>query len=453
MLERQFAVNSVERTWNFLVNLRPVSLAALLFAIAFLVRVSFVLLFHLYENPGQLELERIAVSLATTGVYGNPFALPSGPSAHVAPGYPLLLAGSFRIFGIGITGQIMKLLLASAVTSFQCAILPAAARGLGVDHRAGLLAGLVSALYPAKPMVQIEGSWETPYTALFVMLLSVLTVQLWSKRDTTPRKALLHGLSWGVALLFAPALLPTYFVLLVAGAILWPRGSLRKYLSFAAIEVILVLACLAPWAIRNEYTLGFPIVARSNFGMELRMSNNDLAAPTERANDSNGVYATYDPFHNPAEAIKVRQMGEVAYNAQALREALAWISAHPAHFLKLCLERIVLFWFFVDRTSPVKTCFLALTAILGFAGLRSLFRSGHQLLVIVLAIIFVIYPLPHYLIHLSLRYRYPLDWIMTLFSAVTVVNWSEKFLPRTHRTEFEAPVHQLSYRDTVGRII
>lgn len=434
----------VERAWRFLLNLRPVPLAALIFSIAFLVRVALILVFHPYENGARFELERIAISLATTGVYGNPFALPTGPSAHVAPGYPLILAGLFHIFGTGIGGQIMKELLASTVTSFQCAILPAVARGLRVGHRAGLIAGLVSALYPAKPMVQIEGSWETPYTALFVMLIAVLTVQLWRNPDATLGKALLHGVCWGVALLFAPALLPTCFILLAAGAILWPRSGLCRYLLFATVEVILVAICLAPWAMRNEYVLGSPIIARSNFGMELRMSNNDFAAPTERANDTNGVYLRYDPFHNPAEAIKVREMGEVAYNREALFEGLAWIHAHPEHFAKLCLERIALFWFFVDPTSWMKTLFLALTAILGFAGLRSVFRSGEQVLVVIVAMILLVYPLPHYLVHLSLRYRYPLDWIMTLFSAVMIVNWSEKFLRQTQRTEFQEPAHQLS---------
>jgi hypothetical protein len=152
----------------------------------------------------------------------------------------------------------------------------------------------------------------------------------------------------------------------------------------------------------------------------------------------------YHPLQNPAEAMKVRQMGEVAYNQQALREAIAWIRTHPAHFLKLCLERIALFWFFIDPTSQMKTLFLGGTTLLGFAGLRSFFRSGHQVLVIVLALILVVYPLPHYLIHLSLRYRYPLDWIMTLFSAVMIVNWSVKSVRQTQRTEFEIPVHQLS---------
>lgn len=419
-------MKSLEGIWRFLVCLSPVRLGALLFSIAFLVRLSFILVFRPYENLAHFELERIAISLAKTGVYGNPFALPTGPSAHVAPGYTLLLAGLFRIFGTGITGNFIKELLACTVTSFQCAILPAVARALRIDRRAGILAGLVSAIYPAKPMVQLDGGWETPYTALFVILLSVLTVRLWRNRIAMPRTGLLYGVCWGVALLFAPALLPTYLILLGAGAILWPREDLRRYLLFAVIEVTVTAVCVAPWVIRNEYALGSPIVARSNFGLEMRLSNNDRAAPTERANDTNGVYRIYHPLMNPAEARKVREMGEAAYNRQALDQAITWIRAHPAHFSKLCLERIVLFWFFVDRTSWGKTLFLDVTVILGFTGLRFLFRSGNRVTGIVLTLILLIYPLPHYLIHLSLRYKYPLDWMMTLLSALLLVHWGEK---------------------------
>ena len=52
---------------------------------------------HQYRDLERFELERISLSLATTGVFGNPYAVPTGPSAHVSPGYALILAGIFRL--------------------------------------------------------------------------------------------------------------------------------------------------------------------------------------------------------------------------------------------------------------------------------------------------------------------------------------------------------------------
>ncbi|MDQ2776451.1 MAG: hypothetical protein M3Y57_16280, partial [Acidobacteriota bacterium] len=68
-----------------------------IFLLAFLVRLAFVVAFHPYRDLTRYELERTAISLAHTGVYGNPYAIPTGPTAHVSPGYTLLLAGLFRV--------------------------------------------------------------------------------------------------------------------------------------------------------------------------------------------------------------------------------------------------------------------------------------------------------------------------------------------------------------------
>jgi hypothetical protein len=413
-------MKTLERLWRFLPNLSSLRLGLFVFFIAFLVRVSFIVIFHPYRDLTRYELERTAISLATTGVYGNPYAIPTGPSAHVSPGYTLLLAGLFRVFGTGIPAQIVKELLAATVSSLVCALLPAAARAFNIDVRAGVLAGAVSALYPATPLVQIEGSWEAPYTALALMLLSVLTVTLWKERNLTRPNALLHGIAWGISLLFVSALLPMFVVFVIAGAYFCSIAGTRRYLSFAAVEVLVATLFLAPWAIRNYFALGSPIFTRSNFGLELRISNNDFASPDQRVNLINGLYDKYHPLQNAAEAAKVREMGEVAYNKEAGDEAKRWIEAHPAHFLALCVSRMRCFWLYQDPTSRMKTIFLNTTVLLGFAGLITTFRL-HAITGFVLVLVLLIYPLPNYLIHVGLRQEYPIQWLMTLLSATLIV--------------------------------
>ena len=90
-----------------------VRLAVLVFAVAFAVRVTGVIGSRQYRNMERYELERTAISFAQTGVYGNPYALPTGPSAHVSPGYTLILAAIFKLFGTGSTGELVKQILAS----------------------------------------------------------------------------------------------------------------------------------------------------------------------------------------------------------------------------------------------------------------------------------------------------------------------------------------------------
>ena len=408
-------MKTTQRVWQFLPNCSSFQLGLFIFLVGFLVRIAIILIFHPYRELSRYELERTAISLATTGVYGNPYAIPTGPTAHVSPGYTLLLAGLFRLFGTGVPAQIIKELLASAVTSLICAVLPAVARAFAIDVRAGVLAGVVSALYPARPLVQIEGSWETPYTALALIVLSVLTVRLWRTQELTRRAALLHGIAWGISLLFVSALLPMFLFFVLVGTFFCSTAGFRRYVSFVAVEVLVVALCLAPWAIRNLYALGSPILTRSNFGLELRISNNDFASPDQRVNLINGLYDKYHPLQNAKEAGKVREMGEVAYNKQAGDEAKQWIRNHPWPFVRLCLGRVRCFWLYRDPTSAMKTIFLNATVLLGLGSLVSVFRSD-AVTGSVLLLVLLIYPLPNYLIHVGLRQEYPIEWLMTLLA-------------------------------------
>lgn len=390
--------------------------------------------FRTYEDLGRYELERTALSLAFHGVYGNPYAFATGPTAHVSPGYTLILAAVFRLFGDGIPGEIVKELLACFVTSIQYALVPWAAEALGLGRSSGLLAAFICALYPSKPLVQIDGDWETPYTALFLVLICASATKLWRNVRLSISRAIKHGLLWGIALLFASVVLPILFAYVAAG--LWfRRREFWPFLRFSVLQIVVVIVCLLPWAIRNEISLGEPIFTRSNLGLELRVSNNDEASADQRENYLHGVYARYHPLQNATEAGKVRSMGEVAYNAWAQHEAERWISSHPQRYLELTLERVEKFWFYNDPTSVGKSIFLFLSGFLGLIGAVYLARIDLRVGTAV-CLVLCLYPAPSYLIHVGLRQRYPVDWLLTLLSAFVVYRLLDKF--RTRQTSAHA---------------
>lgn len=403
-------------------------MALLLFIISFLVRLAFIVAFHPYRDLNRYELERTAISLATTGVFGNPYAVPTGPTAHVSPGYTLILAALFRIFGTGISGEIVKELLATTVVSVQYALLPTVASALFLDRRAGIVAGFISALYPASPLLQVDGDWETPYTALALMWIVVLTVRLWAKKNLSRRNAWHCGVAWGISLLFVAALLDIWIVFVVLGFYFCRKAGVRRYFTFAAIEILIVAICLAPWAIRNYFALGSPILTRSNGGIELHVSNNDFASGDQRVNLERGVYDRYHPLQNKNEALKVRQMGEVAYNRQVGEEALEWIRTHPRRFVYLCLDRARCFWLYPDP-SPVKRAFLSGTVLLGWVGFVLVF-ARERITGWVVGLLLLLYPLPNYLVHVGVRQEYPIEWLMTLLAVVTVFSSARRLMPR-----------------------
>jgi hypothetical protein len=386
----------------------------LLFLLSLVVRVAIIVHFRPYHDLARYELERTAISLVQTGVYGNPYALPTGPTAHVSPGYTLILAALFRLFGMGTTAEIIKELLASAVTCIAIALLPALAARLSLDRRAGFFAGLIMALYPARPMVEIDGDWEAPYMALALMLIAALATSIWRNRDVDFRRAAIHGLLWGICLLFVSALLPLFAAFVIFDAF-WRRNELQRRVGYFALELAVAAACLAPWIIRNEMVLGSPIVTRTNTGIELRISNNASAVADQRVNALNGLFDRYHPLQSPAEAMKVRELGEVEYNRLAMQEAKAWIREHPQRFLGLTLGRIRLFWFYVDPTSRVKTAFLWACSAIGFAGLI-VALVNKPMAGIILGTIALVYPIPNYLVHVGLRQSYPVEWLLLLLA-------------------------------------
>ena len=409
-----------ERPWQKLVSLVPTfRLSLIIFLIAVFVRLFIIFAFHVYTDPFRGELERTAFSLATTGVYGNPYRVPTGPTAHVAPGYTLILAAILKIFGAGKTGEMVRMLTATCVSSLLWALMPPVSERLSMDKSVGVLAGLAGALLPARVLVEIDGQWEAPYTALALVLIATISLHLWRKQDLNLKQALLHGLAWGVCLLFVPALLDIFVVLLAAGFYFCHRAGWRRYLTFAGIEILAVAVCLAPWVVRNYRALGSPIVTRTNLGLELRVSNNDEASPDQRINSVGEVFNLYHPLFNTHEALEVRRLGEVAYNRRAEEEAKMWIRAHPRRFLELCLGRMRCYWLYTDPASRIKTLLLGGTVLLGFLGLVYLWRRN-QAAGTLAALILVLYPLPNYLIHVGLRQEYPIHWLMTLLAALAI---------------------------------
>ncbi|HYZ72026.1 MAG TPA: hypothetical protein VE641_03055 [Chthoniobacterales bacterium] len=408
----------ISRIWTQSTGLSLWKSSLLIFATALVIRLALIVIAHPYRDLSRYELERTALSLSRTGVFGNPYAIPTGPTAHVSPGYTVLLATVFHLFGEGVRAEIIKEVISSTVTSFGFALLPFAADRLFGSATIGVFAGLICALFPWKPMVQIDGDWETPYIALFLTVLIPITVELWRNKNFNWQRAVMHGLLWGCALLFASVLLPLAFILAAVGLWFSRRIAIGRYLRFVTIELIVVGLCLAPWILRNERALGAPIATRSNLGLELRVSNNNDATSDQRANLLLGVYDKYHPLQNVAEAKRVRELGEVAYNKWANAQTMDWIRSHPKRFVALTIGRIKDFWLYPDP-SKLKAAFGDLTAILGLIGLIQIWQHDKISGAVVTSAL-LIYPAPSYLIHVGARQRFPVDWLLVLLSVAAV---------------------------------
>jgi hypothetical protein len=356
--------------------------------------------------------------------------------------------------------------LSALAASLHYALLPLLAVAAGLPRRVGVLGALVGIvmflLLPAnvRPL-ETQGSWENTWAALGIVALSILAASTFRQARFTTGRAVAWGVAWGVYLLLIPTMALVFPVWLIQLRISdfglrisghnvgnpqsaicnpqWqglagpnrasethgkpgPAPAARRWLRFAGLSTACLLATLAPWTIRNWLVLGAPVWGRDNLGLELHVSNNDCAAATFAEMQRSGCHAKTHPNANPQEAAKIREVGEIRYNQQRLRDALAWVRSHPARFTGLTLERFALFWFPEAGRGAASYPLWGVT-LAGFAGLILCYKEN-RLTAPLFGSLLLVYPLIYYFVQHFLRYRYPVLWVSSLMAAYALtVAW------------------------------
>ena len=413
--------NTVQATVNWMTR-SPVRAFAVVFAVAFAVR-CFMLVFTPpeYVRPGTPnEPDRVAQTLVRTGQYADPYIVPTGPTAHPLPVYTGLLALLYEILGLTLTAGYVRCLLNIASTSAMLALMPWLADRLGAGPQAGLIGGLAGALFPYQGLSEIlNWAGNDPYAAMALGVLLVVLVGRWTTGRGTTRGALLIGLGWGAAFHLAPALLPVMLGCLAFG-LLWSKER-RRWRAPAMMALGAALAC-APWAWRNYAAFHEVFFIRSNFGLELRLGNHEGTADTWDALDAREGRGNRHPCCDRAEALRVRQLGEMAYMREARTEATTWIREHPGTFLRLAAQRVTHVWLGPLDGSPASVWLVALTALALLGAWRllpALAMPQRAALLIPLAL----FPLVYYVVPYYPRYRAPLDWILLMLAGTAVWRW------------------------------
>src|SRR5215469_7947647 len=148
--------------------------------------------------PFQTETGHIAYSLATGKGFGSPFQRDSGPTAWLAPVYPLLVAGIFKTFGLYTrTSFFVAVFLNILFSSATCVpIFYAGKRVAGLGAGAG--AAWLWALFPNAILIPFEWIWDTSLAALLAAIILWATIEL--PESGRSRDWVGYGLLWGLAL-------------------------------------------------------------------------------------------------------------------------------------------------------------------------------------------------------------------------------------------------------------
>jgi uncharacterized membrane protein len=362
------------------------------------------------------ETGRLARSLASGHGFGSPLFGCTGPSAWMAPVYPTLLAGVFKIFGIySTTSAYVILSLNCLFAALTCLPLSSIGRS-AFGARTGIAVGWAWAVFPYSFDFAAGLVWSRALNALLLTFAIAVTIAL--ERKSRPLSWAAWGLMWGVIALTEPSLLTC---LVVAGVWLVRRRRQRGMPWFffwrTGLAALVFLIVVAPWFVRNHRVLGHFIPFREGFGLMLYQGN------TWDTFDLSPDWA--NPPHNPAEMAEYARVGEVAYMAEKKEQAISEIRQHPGRFAWTTLRRIVFTWTgywnlssAYRRIEPfaLPNVFAAtLLSISAARGLALAFRSVRRLAVL-LALVLLVYPAVYYITHPSMAYRHPIDPVLVLLS-------------------------------------
>ncbi len=385
--------------------------------------------------PCGYETFALAKSIANRHGFSNPFdTLPTGPSAHTGPLYPAYLALIIGVFGHGSTAVGVILWAAALILAVQLMLLPLLAQHFGLGFWTGVLAALAWLAATIPPTFDSESQLVgLVVVAAAFFMGSSFTLEM------TASQLLMSGILWGALLLLQPVVilvLPFWVLLLHFQS----PSSRRQKIALGILPIILV----TPWIVRNFVVFHKPVFIRDNLGLELAISNNECASSSFHMNEVSGCFSQVHPNENYAEALKVRQLGEVEYNRVRLREAMQWIKGNPMAFTSLSLRRFEAFWLPPASANPGDGVILhpwvvdCLT-LLSVAGLVLMWRNA-RVGAFVVGLWLIFFPLIYYFVQFFQRYRFPILWASFLPGCYFITKIAEGIF--SNRTTSRAlPMH------------
>ncbi len=361
---------------------------------------------------------------------------PAGaPTAHWSYLYTLYLTGVYKIFGY-------HPLAARFIQAVAVGILmPWLIFRMGERHfgyRVGVVAAAISAGY----------SYFIYYTATLMTEMFYITAILWSfdvaerltraSKDGSRSKALWLwlGVSLGSAVL-----LRQVFLLVIPFLSLWmlwqSYRSERKgevvWQTFWGLAVagIIVIAMIAPWTARNYRVFHRFVLLNTNAGYAFFWGNHPI-----HGYNFISILPVDGPSYQDLVPPELRHLDEAALDSALLKRAFAIIKADPVRYVILSISRIKDYFEFLPSAksgliSNLSRVFsfgimLPFMAVGVYLGARAADWRRHIWLVAFM----IIYTGIHLLSWALIRYRLPVDAILTIFAAVT---WVRAWDSITHR--------------------
>lgn len=342
---------------------------------------------------------------------------------RVGPGYQFFLAALYAVFGhhlaaVWVANAILLALTAGIVYLLARRIFRSS------PHRFAI--GVVAALFIAfsPDLITIAGMVMTETLGVFLVALSALCF-FWylDLRDENTRWLVSRGALVLAAAVFAYAVMVRTPAALLFLPFLYVWFRRRRFADMAVFVAVAVLI-FTPWIARNYAIYHAFIPTNLAFGYDL-LAGNHIGATGE-----------FEPFKLNEKL--VTDYGRIEGNTVALREAFAFIAAHPIEFLKLTANRISIyfsiarptgFWFHLQGweralTLALSAFYSAILFFFGFLGIYKMFRLDpeNRARAGFLAALFLMMPLSIIFIIVETRYRFLSYPFLAVFAGFAIAS-------------------------------
>ncbi|PYU36551.1 MAG: hypothetical protein DMG31_00585 [Acidobacteria bacterium] len=433
-------------------------------AVALLLRLVFLYLARASSGnffPVGQEAGNVAWSFALGHGFSSPLIGMQGPTAWVAPVYPLLLALGFKLLNMNpyrvvIFGQVLNSIF-SALTCWPIYLLAKKLFGSGI----ALASCWTWVLLPTAILFPLEWIWDQSLSALLLTALICATLYLPVEAPSCPEalergiraarhshKGLIwaaYGIGWAFALLTNPTiglLLPVFL-----GWLAWQRRkSGAPWKGPIGIAVLACILGIVPWTARNYADFEHFVPIKSNFGLEFWLGNNP---------DVKIIWSWWrSPASDAAETAELQRLGEIAFMQEKQRQAVAFIKAHPGIFLDSSFDRFVDTWtaLWDQHADPWVTALHAGAAYASFCSIFSLLALLGLLLArradalqtfpgetirgancAPLSAAMLLFPVTYYITHSAMRYRHPIDPVMTVLAVYAAARVHKRVAAKTEK--------------------
>lgn len=323
------------------------------------------------------------------------------------PGYPLLLAGLFRVFGADapvMAGRALSAVLgtlAVGIAGWWATQL--------FDARAGLWAGWIAALYPGGVSMGAFVLSEAPFCP-FMLLQLALWGLAWRATSTKRATALAAGAgaAGAIATLIRPSWLLFTPLALVIGLAFDNRRSRQAVMGLAICGSFVV--CMLPWWIRNAEVAGHFVATTLQVGASLYDGLNPAA--------DGGSNLAFVPEFVAAEraagpAAAERDTFEYRLDRRMAMAAVGWARTNPLSAAQLALIKLSRLWNVWPNEPSLRSWALRLVVFctytpllcLGLAGAWRFTSRGWPYVLAWLPAIYL--TLLHVVFVSSIRYREP----------------------------------------------